>query len=198
MDASPHLFIFSTNDGYNTTGCYNDLDGPLGCIPWVQLSSKYVAGMELPMSVLGGDQHELMITTSNLGAQQGSDPNQIATGWGVYIGVDGDCCEELGYYPSSNYSGQMQFGASYFRVGGEVDSVSGEQLPMGSGMPASAGYLFSAYHRNVATVQTVWVFYPNSMTWMSTPSNLTPDPYTYSTVTAGGNGWQSYFYFGGN
>ncbi len=42
--STPHLFLFSTDDGYTSTGCYNNVPSdPLTCVPWVPSTSSAFA-----------------------------------------------------------------------------------------------------------------------------------------------------------
>src|SRR5262245_3437929 len=56
-DANPHLFIYSTSDGYGDEGCYN-----LQCGRFVQVDNSVAIGGSLsPVSTDGGSQYEVQM-----------------------------------------------------------------------------------------------------------------------------------------
>jgi hypothetical protein len=120
--SSPHLFIFSTNDGY-TTGCYNNTGG--NCLPFILAPQATVTpGMTLSSSTFGGTPVRLGLNTIS------GDLGYGATGWNI-VGV--------GVYPATNYNA-MRTTATIFQIGGEVFDQTGTWVvPMGSGSDINAG-----------------------------------------------------------
>jgi hypothetical protein len=138
-DSSPHLFIYSTSDAYQTTGCYN-----LDCSRFVQTNGSAPIGgaFEAPFSTAGGDQYEVEVEV-----QRDSDGNWWVGGWG----------EPFGYYPASLFdSSGIGTSASNLQVGGEIYGTRvgsrHSETTMGSGAYASAGYGYAGYHRDVRYV----------------------------------------------
>lgn len=181
-DENSHLFVFSTTDGYQTTGCYNNWPGTGNCVPWVQSSSRYAPGMILPASVVNGAAHELEVLTINI------------NNWWIQITVDG-VREYMGYYPASAFHGSMQTYADNFEVGGEVYDATGKfNVPMGSGYWPEFGLGYAAYHHDS------WGW--GSLNGQKTSfDNLTmvdarPNSYAYSTTATPGSGWANFFFFG--
>ncbi|WP_295927167.1 neprosin family prolyl endopeptidase [uncultured Xanthomonas sp.] len=127
-------FIYSTQDGYATTGCHN-----LECGDFVQVVSGNVLGTPYPAdrySVRGGKQ-----TLLSVGYQRDADGN-----W--WLMLDGDW---IGYYKASLYSGDLATGSSAigFSAGGETYAEDlTPSTPMGSGAFANAGYRNAAFQAN--------------------------------------------------
>ncbi|HVW29455.1 MAG TPA: neprosin family prolyl endopeptidase [Polyangiaceae bacterium] len=196
--ANPHLFIFSTNDGY-TTGCYdNDTDHDLETCDdrWVANPHAVMApAMELSPSVLGGTQTELALSVVFETPSWSNSP-----GWVVRAGTTGAAnVTDVGYYPAADFQNQMQSSADAFQVGGEIaDETNGMVVPIGSGASAQSGFGRAAFVHDFEadTTESGWTqsFYDTGVT---IPAG-DPVNYTISTTTApkpGGN-WQNYFYYG--
>jgi hypothetical protein len=204
--SGPHLFVFAANaadeQGFHSAGCYNASFGdPADCPGWVQVSGALVPGMQLPSSNVTV-QHELTLRVTH-GPEEG---------WTVYVAIDegfGDSQEELlGYYPESAFFGAMQTAAEHFQVGGEVAFSPAEEVPMGSGQVAIAGYPAAAYHRDVSVTDQSLRTFSGPPFVLSTLSGGAPceGPCLYTvdnTVPAGPaaggppGDWHDYFYFGG-
>lgn len=193
---NPHIFVFSTTDGYWSTGCYNNDPSlatgwaPTGahCVPFVQTpGAKWSPGQILPASTAGSPAgaaaHEL------LGYTVKSSGN-----WYVHVTVDGSY-SLLGYYPS------ITAPLTKFQVGGEVSAHSLVEWPleMGSGRDpvwsSSNGLGVSAYHHDYFAVT-------NGSTWTYTgqlkmsPASASND-FGYSQYLAPAPGWGNFFYYGG-
>lgn len=128
----PIVFIYSTQDGYVTTGCHN-----LDCSDFVQTSTRHVLGAQpaAGFSIAGGKQ-----TMLGVEFQKNTDGN-----W--WLRLDG---EWIGYYKASLYSGDLANGrVAYVSAGGEVSTNSGvASTRMGSGQFAAAGYRQAAFQAN--------------------------------------------------
>jgi hypothetical protein len=132
-----------------------------------------------------------------------------------YVWIDGNL---IGGYLSSIFTGQMQTtGASYLQVGGEVyDSWpqgNHTTTQMGSGIPPAAssghGYEYTAYDRNIMYIDAQETYHDASLSYINdTPAGEYDSPgicgyqaglyYGLSTsLSAGGSGWGTYFYYGG-
>jgi hypothetical protein len=195
-DYNPHLFTFATNDGYATTGCYDNWPGlsVLTCLDWIPLTSTYALGQALPVSIPGGAQQELLVYTVK---------NSTYKGWLLVIDIGGSHTV-LGYYPTSDYgSGPMATEGTTFEVGGEVydgqANASGvwpdpPNIPMGMGGLGGIypwidqGHKWTAMHRN---------YQYNSVTKAPAPVSTRPGSYTYNQSDAAGSStWGNYFYYG--
>ncbi|WP_372164244.1 neprosin family prolyl endopeptidase [Xanthomonas euvesicatoria] len=128
----PIVFIYSTQDGYVTTGCHN-----LDCSDFVQTSTRHVLGAQpaAGFSIAGGKQ-----TLLGVEFQKNTDGN-----W--WLRLDG---EWIGYYKASLYSGDLADGrVAYVSAGGEVSTNGGvASTRMGSGQFAAAGYRQAAFQAN--------------------------------------------------
>ncbi|HWE27842.1 MAG TPA: neprosin family prolyl endopeptidase, partial [Polyangia bacterium] len=180
-DYNPHLFIYSTTDGYHATGCFNGESGS-ECTQWINISNRYYPGYPLPVSVEGGARHELGLLTINIDQ------------WWIQISVDG-VSDYMGYYVASAFHGTMQTYADNFEAGGEVyDSTGAFTVPMGSGAWPALGLADAAYHHDI------WAYgFENGVktSWDTlTAVEARPGSYVYSSAPAGGSGWENYFYFG--
>jgi hypothetical protein len=155
------LFVFITQDGYNT-GCF--ANNGIGCCPgatsngltqgvdcWVHWpNAQYTPDTTIFSSVPTGTAPSEVTLQVWQGSASGSP------GWWVW--VNGNL---IGWYPpnsftwpGTNISGPMATGpATYLQVGGEVfDTWPNNQhtaTSMGSGFLPSAGYGWAAYQRNV-------------------------------------------------
>lgn len=131
--SKPIIFVYSTQDGYNQTGCHN-----LDCADFVQTSARNLLGAVPPagFSVAGGKQ-----TTLAVEFQRNTDGN-----W--WVRIDN---EWIGYYKANLYAGDLSkpSATTYFSAGGEISTQN--HLPstvMGSGQFASAGYKKAAFQAN--------------------------------------------------
>ncbi|XP_068640155.1 protein neprosin-like [Aristolochia californica] len=146
-----HLFIFWTNNGYQT-GCYN-----LRCPGFVQVSSVIVPEMILPVSVPGGPIVEIIFTVvRNASSSPAQDPN---TGnWRLILNEASAGQVEVGYWPGSLYTYLAQ-SASTIDWGGEVDTMLGGTFSlMGSGNFPTAAPGYVAYARNIQFVDINGLF----------------------------------------
>jgi Neprosin len=175
----PHLFIYSTQDGYNTTGCY-DLD----CSDFVQTNNVVVIGGRWTnQSVVGGSQY----STPILIHKDGTTGN-----W--WIKVDGVLA---GYYPRTLYdSSGMRDQADRVSFGGEIVNTwpSGRhtKTDMGSGYKPSAGFGYAAYQRTIRYVDTSNTYTkPTLIEWRANAGC-----YDIDSFYASGD-WKTYFYIGG-
>lgn len=178
---SPHFFVYSTQDGYGSTGCYDD-----DCDDWVQLSSTYSPGMGWSnYSVQGGAQY---VFDMSIYRSSGSG------NW--YLIYKGDV---MGYYPASLYdSAGLASKAARVSFGGEVaidNSVHHSSTDMGSGHFASEGWQHAAYTRTLEyrSTSSVWDDIP-----YASVSTYVTDANCYSIdLNNGSSPWNTNFYFGG-
>lgn len=133
LGPDPVVFIYSTQDGYASTGCHN-----LSCGDFVQVSSSNVLGVAPAggYSVPGGKQ-----TMLHVEFLRNTDGN-----W--WLGVNS---EWIGYYKSALYSGDLANGkVQYVSAGGETSTDDGTpSTMMGSGKFATAGYRQAAFQANL-------------------------------------------------
>jgi len=201
-DNNTHLFIFATNDNYQTTGCYNDLAARPGtCLTWVPNSAagSLALGMTIsPTSVVGGSQVEMTVRTLNFNNFDGIPPN-----WWIYEETPSQY-QTIGYYDSNDYLGTMQNAADEFLIGGEAAAPSTTTdftgVDMGSGLCAEQGFGGASYVRNYQ----FWDNNLNLSNYCPFPSidndeSGPPFPYDWSVVRpAGDPSWGCYFYLGGS
>ncbi len=127
-------FIYSTQDGYATTGCHN-----LECGDFVQVVSDNVLGTpyaEDRYSISGGKQGLMSVQY------------QRDSGGNWWLMLDGTW---IGYYKASLYSGDLAQGSAAvgFSAGGEIYANDlTPSTPMGSGAFAAAGYRKAAFQAN--------------------------------------------------
>jgi hypothetical protein len=200
---APHLFIYSTADGYNNTGCYNNVGSQ--CLTWVPYSgATIVPGATLPSSVPGGTQHEIKLTVMHTETFCfiGHPCHPSWTGWGIWATVDNGASTYLGMYAQADYgSGALSTGSTGFTFGSEVYDSTGNfntypaNVPMGESgiMLGIASYGYQAYHRNYS--------YLNSGFQTVTSGFGTPSPsqseYVVSTSSAAGDAsWTNWYYYG--
>lgn len=185
-DYEPHLFIYSTRDNYNNTGCYNNT-----CGDFVQVSSSIYPGAKLsPVSTYNGTQYEIQ-------AQWFKDMD----GGAWWLQIQG---QWVGYYPRGLYStAGVANRAAEIDFGGEIIDNRNLNLhtstDMGSGQFPAAGWQKAAYQRllryNYTTTtnpNTVWY---TDVTGLTT-SRSDPACYDISYYTGDAN-WHTYFFFGG-
>ncbi|WCM95174.1 neprosin family protein [Acidovorax sp. NCPPB 2350] len=128
------LFIYSTQDGYDKTGCYN-----LGCGQFVQTTSGNVFGVAFASnrySVKNGTQGVVKVAF-----QRNADGN-----W--WLSVDGHW---VGYYKANLYRDDLASpsASTYVSAGGETYADdNAPSTPMGSGAFAASGYRQAAFQAN--------------------------------------------------
>ncbi|MDV2449495.1 neprosin family prolyl endopeptidase [Xanthomonas hortorum] len=130
--SKPIVFIYSTQDGYATTGCHN-----LDCADFVQISDANVLGV-VPSngySTAGGTQTMMRVEFQR---------NEDGYWWFGYNN------EWIGYYKAELYSGDLANGrVAYINAGGETSNNNGKPLTMmGSGKFAASGYRQAAFQAN--------------------------------------------------
>jgi hypothetical protein len=185
-DDNPHLFIYSTRDNYNNTGCYNNT-----CGDFVQVSSSIYPGARLsPVSTYNGTQYEIQ-------AQWFKDMDSGS--W--WLQVQG---QWVGYYPRGLYSeAGVASRAAEIDFGGEIIDNRNLNLhtstDMGSGQFPAAGWQKAAYQRLIrynyatsANPATVWYTDATGLT----PTRSDAACYDISYYTGDAN-WHTYFFFGG-
>lgn len=186
--ANPHLFTFFTTNAYQSYG-----DGVSGWNTeyrgWVQYDSSYYPGMELaPLSVVGGDQHQLQV-------QYKLDSGN----W--WLAVNG---KWVGYYPASMFVTQGNGAAATLADHanaidwyGEIYQSEGPMTTtdMGSGHFANEGYGNAAYIRNILITGTD----DNDSDYDGSRGVVVSDVnrYTIDTHFKSGTTWGSYFFLGG-
>jgi hypothetical protein len=171
---SPHLFVFSTNDGYED-GCW-DSDSNIGdCLAWIPNTTAMVPGMELP-------------STGTLYLEPELIPTGSSAGWWLFVDIDASSGYWLGYVPLGEYWGPMLTGAQEYQVGAEVydnsEGTSGNwTTQMGNGMPAAnAG---AAYFTGCSAVNTLGAYVGPMMGPVTRPTSFVWAPYG----AAGNNGF---------
>jgi Neprosin len=171
-DENPHLFIFSTPNGY-ASGCWDNT-----CGDFVVVKDGGDIGARLsPTSVLGGAQYEIALQYQ-------------FTGGNWWLCVSGTC---IGYYPGSMYNGgQNTKHAQEIEFGTEAVGTT-VWPPAGSGQWPSKGWEYGAYQRDL--------FYINdsgTSVWDSLTSDI-PSPKCYSIAGPyhSTGAWSVYFYDGG-
>ena len=189
--AAPHLFVYSTADGYAKTGCYNDWDSPgtSSCVPWVQTSRLYAPGMALAPNAAtpGAPPSELFVRTA---VDAGGN-------WWVQARVGNQALDYIGFYAGNTFKAPM----TYFSIGGEVYDRTGTftdpSLQMGSGSPASDGPGLAAYHRDYSAFVAAGDGGPSVEISSASVCSTRPASYAYAATPPPGNGaWQQYFYYG--
>lgn len=176
----PHLFIYSTQDGYKNTGCYD-----LTCSDFVQTNSSVVIGGRLTnLSVSGGSQYSTRVMIQ----KDGVNGNWWIAVNGVYAG----------YYPRNLYDAAGIINqAANIDFGGEIinSQPSGRHTgtDMGSGAKPSSGFGYAAYQRTIRYISTGNVYSKPTLT----PSRTKAACYDISTPAFDSGTWQTYFYFGG-
>jgi Neprosin len=195
-DGLTHLFVDGTNDGYATTGCYNNdpsTGGGRTCLPWIGAPGARFT----PDQVLPSGPYELFLATKltlgvwwvGVGISQKVQPPSIAIG---------------GYF-AGDYSGSMQTQADTFQFGGEVAaSTTGgtdfSQMAMGSGVCAEFGFPNAAWVRN-SEIQDLHGNIITSQPALASEDTGSPSRYDFSlgpnpqpSVMA--DSW-NHFFFGG-
>lgn len=180
-DSKTHLFIYWTNDNYQTTGCYD-----LNCTGFVQTNNSVTLGGAIStISADSGTQYVDELSWEKSSA--------TANWWLLYQGTTW-----LGYYPASLYTGGMQTQASFTSYGGEVynSEPSGRHTAslMGSGQFASAGWQHAAYQRHLQYINTSF----NTIDVTPSPSVTNSNCYSMANGFDGtGDGWGAYEFLGG-
>lgn len=175
----PKLFIYSTQDGYGSTGCYNNT-----CGDFVQVSATIVPTMGWTVhSSTGGTQYIIQLRW------QRDDTND---NWWLMYGT-----QWVGYYPGSLYdSAGVKNEAERVSYGGEIiddDAVDHTRTDMGSGGYPAGGWQQTAYTRTLRTIST-----SNFWQAASTASEFRTDADCYDVDLSSSAGtWANYFYFGG-
>lgn len=176
----PHLFIYSTSDGYGPAGCYN-----LDCGRFVQVDGRVIIGGALPGSIFGSSQYEL--ETSFL-LWQGN--------W--WLGINGIW---VGYYPGGLFNAAgLSNGADRIDFGGEIIDDRGAHpgrhtmTAMGSGLFPASWWLYAAYDRDI------WYWTdPGHAYYMTGLSTFRSDAFCYDIslyVTADPT-WNTFLFMGG-
>lgn len=150
---APHLFTFSTNDNYDTTGCYNNMasSSSEACLPWVQVSQQFAPAMNLNEYVQGWEAYSgstpAPLTDLAIEVAKYSDTGGLS-GWGIFICIGptdvGPNCDLMGVYPFTDYYPPMDNGdgnarGTFFHVGAEVNDATLQQngVECGFGVPPS-------------------------------------------------------------
>jgi hypothetical protein len=176
--SQPVLFIFWTNDNYQTSKVYN-LEGP----GFVQTNPAWrIGGSISPTSADGSLQYEVEVAVY-----------QYQSNWWLYLG--GLVVENaVGYFPTSIYTGgAMASNAAQILFGGEtVCEQAGTWPAMGSGALASAGWTHAAYHRDI-------FYFPTSGgAQYASLLGHSPSPGCYTQqVSKALAPWNIYFFYGG-
>jgi hypothetical protein len=188
-DNLPHLFVFSTQDGYAafsqnpqdlSKGCYN-----LDCGQFQMVNWAFWPGEALGTgSVTGGQQAELDVAWVKM-----TGANGVTPGW--WLAVNGTW---IGYFPLSLYApGALYDYANRIDFGGEIINNNSNNVHtttgMGSGAYPGAGYGSAAYQSNI-----YYFGAPDnaSATWVNGLQKAIDNPGCYDINIYGAS-----FYFGG-
>lgn len=178
-DSNPHLFIYSTSNGYGNQGCYN-----LDCSRFVQTNNTIVIGGKLsPISTNGGTQYQAQMAYYLYSGNW----------WLQFQGV------WVGYYPGRLFNtAGLANGAKVIDFGGEIIDNRGKHsyhtfTDMGSGQFPSTWYSHAAYMRNI--------YYWNSLNnayWATGISPSRTDAYCYDIARYNNDiNWHTYLFYGG-
>ncbi|CAN1168533.1 hypothetical protein LINPERPRIM_LOCUS19255, partial [Linum perenne] len=139
LNPYPSFFLYWTNDGYHTSGCYN-----LECAGFVQTTARLSLGARIigPVSTYGGDQRIITVKIKQ----------DLKTGywWLYYQGL------EVGHWPGDRLFKHLPVAAALLEWGGEIinkeanGTHTGTQ--MGSGVFPSEGFRKAAYFRSLEYV----------------------------------------------
>ena len=179
-DWEPHLFIYSTRDGYNATGCYNAT-----CGDFVQVAAAPVPAVGFTVfSTPGGPQYIIQLRW------QRDDAND---NWWLVYGTTW-----VGYYPGTLFdSAGVRNEASQVQYFGEIinDAPSGAHTAtdMGSGGNPTSGSQQVAYTRTMRTISTSNVWQPAST---AVEFRTDADCYDVELLSSAG-AFANYYYFGG-
>ncbi len=175
----PKLFVYSTQDGYVSTGCYNGT-----CGDFVQYSASIVPTIGWTNhSAYGGTQYIIQLRW------QRDDTND---NWWLMYGT-----QWVGYYPGSLFdSAGVKNEASSVLYFGEIINdapVGHTRTDMGSGGYPAGGWQQTAYTRTLRTISTgnVW-----QAAGTASESRTDADCYDVDLSFSAGT-WANYFYFGG-
>lgn len=179
---SPKLFVYSTQDGYVATGCYNGT-----CGDFVQYSATITPTIGWTVhSSAGGTQYIIQLRW------QRDDTND---NWWLMYGT-----QWVGYYPGTLFdSAGVRNEASRVSYGGEIiddDPVDHTRTDMGSGGYPAGGFAQTAYTRTLRTISTA----PPAGVWQAAASatEFRTDSYCYDVdLFSSAGSWANYFYFGG-
>lgn len=162
-------FIYSTQDGYGQTGCYN-----LECSDFVQTANDLVFG-----SAFANDQYSVRGGVQPVMGVKWYRKPSTGNWW---LSINGNW---IGYYPSHLYSGDLAKAGSAltFTAGGEVAGLNGGlSLPMGSGSFAAAGYRQAAFVTNMFYIDANMKSHSSSLRQARL---LLPTPKCYTLALAG-------------
>jgi len=171
-DEKPHLFIFSTTEGYQD-GCWDN-----SCGDFVVSKDGGVIGAPIsPVSTSGGTQYEV---AAQYLLYKGNWWMEFQGTW-------------IGYYPGSMYHGGQNSKYAQLIEFGTEGVGSTIWPPEGSGAWPSKGFGYAAYQRNL-------LYY--NLTGGGPWDSLTPDipsPHCYSIAGpySGSGKWTVYFFEGG-
>lgn len=179
-DWEPHLFIYSTRDGYGATGCYNN-----SCGDFVQVAAAPVPGVGFTtFSTQNGPQFAIQLRW------QRDDAND---NWWLVYGTTW-----VGYYPGTLFDAAgVRDQASQVQYFGEIinDDPSGAHTAtdMGSGGNPTRGSQQVAYTRTMRTISTANVWQPASTAFEFRTDS---DCYDVELLSSAGV-FANYYYFGG-
>lgn len=175
----PHLFIYSTSDGYGSQGCYN-----LDCGRFVQVNGSVVIGGQLtPVSTSGGQQYEIELAYY---LWQGNWWLSVSGVW-------------VGYYPGSLFNAAgLANGATVIDFGGEIiDDRSAHgwhtQTDMGSGAYPASWFGWAGYMRQI------WYWTSDGAAYWATGLGASRDSAACYDVALYHNdpNWGTYLFYGG-
>ncbi|XP_010923368.1 protein neprosin-like [Elaeis guineensis] len=137
-DNKTRLFIYWTQDGYQSTGCYN-----LVCPGFIQVNKEIALGAAIsPISSYGGRQYEITLLAWK-------DPKS-GNWWLQYENLS-----PLGYWPSSLFP-YLTNGGSLVEWGGEIADLNSNgphtSTQMGSGHFPEERFGKASYIRNIQIV----------------------------------------------
>ncbi|XP_038723189.1 uncharacterized protein LOC120014982 isoform X2 [Tripterygium wilfordii] len=178
-DNNTRIFIYWTNDGYQTNGCYNML-----CSGFVQVNNGISMGAQIsPVSEYGGSQFDILVYIWK-------DPKQ--GNWWLQFGNE----KPLGYWPASLFP-YLNDSATMIEWGGEIINEQNDgqhtTTQMGSGHFPGEGFHKAAFFRNLKYIDN---------------SNVPRDPRGFSTLLQQSSNcydiqrhndrvWEYAFFYGG-
>nr|XP_023923670.1 uncharacterized protein LOC112035061 [Quercus suber] len=172
-DKETRIFLYWTDDGYQSTGCYN-----LNCPGFVQLDHQIAMGARVtPYSKYDGDQIGIKFFVWK----------DVNAGGDWWLSINH---RDFGYWPSSIFS-LLSDSASRVKWGGEVINYHRDgqhtTTPMGSGHFAEEGPRKASFFKNLNVIDGLQIQRgPRDTTTFMTKPNC------YNIIDYGG-----FFYFGG-
>ena len=185
-DDRTHLFIYSTQDGYQHTGCYNN-----SCHDFIQVSSTLYPGTYFnTVSTYNGTQYEINVHWF-----------KDMDGGAWWLNVQG---QWVGYYPRTLYNtAGVQNNAAEIDYGGEI--IDNRNLGLHTSTDMGSGHFPGEWYKKAAYIRLLKYNYktttnPNTV-WSTESTGLTmtrSDALCYDIQYYSGDAnWGSYMFYGG-